>query len=59
MTVATIDATLAEIRELIHVVNPSEATMERLADAVERLDEHMSNGGALPADWRTKSPCHI
>lgn len=63
-----VDATLARLRVRIaetqeHQKNGRmrEAGMAAViaVEYVAMLDEHMSDGGTLPAQWRTKSPCHI
>lgn len=49
--------TLAAIREILY--EESEATQEEdlqnLCDLMESLDEWLSNGGFLPADWQGRS----
>lgn len=55
-----IDDLLEEARDILADRDVTdEDDLPRLADIFEVIDSHMSNGGALPADWRTKSPCHI
>lgn len=65
MRQAEVDEALTQIRDLIELGDQAtthEMAAERYGQAVRRfedLDAHMSNGGTLPAQWRTGNPCHI
>lgn len=60
MSVSTvdIDGVLDEVRTIL-AERDADSAPSRLADLVQAIDAHMSAGGALPREWRTKSPCYI
>jgi len=59
MSTVYIDSVVEEITSMTEAGTHDDRERERLAALWKVLDGHMSNGGALPAKWRTKSPCHI